>query len=88
MKYDKYRIILKYPDPSNAGINSIQKYFSKSVYINGADPRNTARNLNINYFYSKRKVNILIVTLIIIYKMQAKKRINHINEYSEEVFVS
>jgi hypothetical protein len=86
MKCDKYGVIFKYPDPLNAGINSIQKYFSRPIYINGADLRNTARNLNINYFYSKREVSVLIVILIIIYKIQARERIGYINEYSEEAF--
>jgi hypothetical protein len=64
----------------------MQKYLSRPAYINGIDLRNTARNSNINYFYSKREVSVLIVTLIIIYKMQIKERINHTNEYLEEAF--
>jgi hypothetical protein len=87
VKYNRYRAILKYPDPLNAGINSMQRYFSRPVYINGADSRNTARNSNINYFYFKREVNVLIVILIIIYKMQVRERISYIGEYSEEAFV-
>jgi hypothetical protein len=87
MRYDRYGVIFKYSDPLNAGINSMQKYLSKLIYINDADSRNTARNSNINYFNFKREVNILIVILIIIYKMQAKERIDYINEYSEKAFV-
>jgi hypothetical protein len=64
----------------------MQRYLSKSAYINDTNPRNTVRNSNINYFYFKRKMNILIVILIIIYKMQARERINYINEYLEEAF--
>jgi hypothetical protein len=33
-------------------------------------------------------MNILIVTLIIIYKMQARERIDYTDEYSEEAFAS
>jgi hypothetical protein len=86
MKYDRYKAIFKYPDPSNADINNIQKYFSRPAYINDTDLRNTARNSNINYFYSKREISILIVILIIIYKIQVRERINYINEYLEEIF--
>jgi hypothetical protein len=88
MRCDRYEAIFKYPGPLNASINSMQKYLSRPAYINDADLRNTARNSNINYFYFKREMNILIVILIIIYKMQARERINYINEYSEEAFAS
>jgi hypothetical protein len=64
----------------------MQKYLSKSAYINSVDPRNTARNSNINYYFLNG-VNALIVILIIIYKMQARERIDYISEYSEKVFV-
>jgi hypothetical protein len=86
MRYDRYGVIFKYSDPLNAGINSMQKYLSRSAYINDTDLRNTARNSNINYFYFKREVNVLIVILIIIYKIQARERISYISEYSEKVF--
>jgi hypothetical protein len=88
VKYNRYRAILKYPDPLNADINNIQKHLSKPACINDADPNNTARNSNINYFYSKRKMSILIVILIIIYKMQVRERINYINEYLKKAFAS
>jgi hypothetical protein len=86
MRYDRCRAIFKYPDPLNANINSIQKYFSRPAYINDADLRNTKRNSNINHFYFKREVSVLIVILIIIYNMQARERISYINEYLEEIF--
>jgi hypothetical protein len=88
MKYDKYKIIFKYFDLSNADINNMQKYLSRSAYINDTNSRNTARNSNINHFYSKREISVLIVTLNIIYKMQIRERINYINEYSEKTFAS
>jgi hypothetical protein len=87
VRCDRCEIIFKYPGLLNAGINNMQRYFSRLVCINDADPKNTARSLNINYFYFKREMSILIVILIIIYKMQARKRIGYIDEYSEKIFV-